>query len=77
MSFAYILIFIKIDNFMLKSLCLKKSLGQFTVFKITIVHIHEDLEMGGGGGGEGGGLIFTKSFKFSPLFITLKFWVIH
>ena len=50
MSFAYILIFIKIDNFMLKSLCLKKSLGQFTVFKITIVHIHEDLEMGGGGG---------------------------
>ena len=33
--------------------------------------------MGGGGGGGGGGLVFTIHLKFSPLFISLKFWVIH
>ena len=33
--------------------------------------------MGGGGGGGGGGLVFTIHKKFSPLFISLKFWVIH
>ena len=32
--------------------------------------------MGGGGGG-GGGLVFTIHKKISPLFISLKFWVIH
>ena len=25
----------------------------------------------------GGGLVFTIQKKFSPLFISLKFWVIH
>ena len=25
----------------------------------------------------GGGLVFTIHLKFSPLFISLKFWVIH
>ena len=28
-------------------------------------------------GGGGGGLVFTIHKKFSPLFISLKFWVIH
>ena len=32
---------------------------------------------GGGGGGGGGGLVFTIHKKFSSLFISLKFWVIH
>ena len=27
--------------------------------------------------GGGGGLVFTIHQKFSPLFISLKFWVIH
>ena len=26
---------------------------------------------------DGGGLVFTIHFKFSPLLISLKFWVIH
>ena len=32
--------------------------------------IHEVLD-------RGGGLVFTIHKKFSPLFISLKFWVIH
>ena len=30
-----------------------------------------------GGGGGGGVLVFTIHKKFSPLFFSLKFWVIH
>ena len=27
--------------------------------------------------GGGGGLVFTIHYKFSPLFVSLKFWAVH
>ena len=47
----------------------------FLLFKrrvLMVMHIYEGLD-GGWGGGSG----IHYSLKFSPLFILLKFWVIH
>ena len=43
----------------------------------SIYHMRVWLGFGGGGGGGGGGSGIHYSLKFSPLFISLKFWVIH
>ena len=58
------------------AVCRTQKLSNFLGAAFFLLRMHADYFNKGLDGG-GGGLIFTIHSKFSPLFISFKFWVIH